>query len=501
MHDAYLTTRCPDCGQTLAVPADGLHASFTCPRCLAVRPGTDLISAETPLRAIPSDGADPASAPAAVERMVDRQDAPPSPGGGECERSRSALPLELADTVLMNSVEAPPPHRGVDVSAGTAPGESFARRATTTAVPSPDGTPLSLTRRLFAALRGPADVAVGLVIGMDSAVAGHRLHLLGGAVLAVLVAQWSSPMLYVVTLPGLAALAYLFLLAGLFSLRDERGAWTLRTVGDFAYAWLDAAVDDFLDLTELPRAEVGRRVGCWLASVGSVAVVVVSPAIGLSARYGTASQTVAGIGHVLPVIQGIGGGLVAAGIVLTVAAHLRRDRSDDRLDRVDLADGSEDARPAVMDLLAPGAETAIRKLAQPSLRSLLEVLRTWRPRRGRGRFDYQFSLRRHLERAFPGSSMDHRRGIATGGGRYVFPDVCLDDRLVIEVLPKVDGVGTELAVGRVLEYLEAWSGGPVVLLVAESRFDFASAPIARQVGALCERGHPVLCVAAGRRVQ
>ena len=56
------------------------------------------------------------------------------------------------------------------------------------------------------------------------------------------------------------------------------------------------------------------------------------------------------------------------------------------------------------------------------------------------------------------------------------------------------------AVGQVAKYAEAWSRGPVFLLVCESRSGFSSEPFTRRLAELQAMGRPVFAVAAGRRV-
>ena len=56
------------------------------------------------------------------------------------------------------------------------------------------------------------------------------------------------------------------------------------------------------------------------------------------------------------------------------------------------------------------------------------------------------------------------------------------------------------AVGQVWKYAEAWTHGPVMLLLCETRAGFAQAGVIDRIGELRDRGRPLFVVAAGRRL-
>ena len=152
--------------------------------------------------------------------------------------------------------------------------------------------------------------------------------------------------------------------------------------------------------------------------------------------------------------------------------------------------------PFVIDTFDPDGNGA-----PVELQVLLHHIARWKPRHQDSEAAYEASLKRFLQRELPGAKVERQQSLQTSDGRMVGKvDLVVDDVLAIELKRLLRSSEADRAVGQVWKYAEAWTRGPVMLLLCETRAGFARAGFIDRIGELRDRGRPLFVVAAGRRL-
>jgi hypothetical protein len=99
--------------------------------------------------------------------------------------------------------------------------------------------------------------------------------------------------------------------------------------------------------------------------------------------------------------------------------------------------------------------------------------------------------------------IDTQRPLRDAAGKRVGRvDLVIGDALAFELKRGMRSASEgDRAVGQVWKYLDAWTSGPVVLLLCETYEDFDQSMTARHVVELSSRGKPAFIVAAGKRLR
>lgn len=188
-------------------------------------------------------------------------------------------------------------------------------------------------------------------------------------------------------------------------------------------------------------------------------------------------------------------------VVLAVLTWLlrkaqRRTREAETFKQAAIALRSTQGVPFVLDAFAGTVHGVPAELG-----ILLDHLSRWRPRQLDSEAAYEASLKRFLQRELPGTKVERQHWLQGADGRRVGKlDLVVDDVLAIELKRLLRSSEADRAVGQIWKYAEAWTQGPVLLLLCETRPDFAQAAFVDRVGQLREKGQPLFIVAAGRRV-
>ena len=155
--------------------------------------------------------------------------------------------------------------------------------------------------------------------------------------------------------------------------------------------------------------------------------------------------------------------------------------------------------PAVLDLTR---DRAAPRVADPLLNGVLASLAAWSPPRWCKReIEYERSLVRHLEKVLPEVRIHAQFPIANADGELRRLDVVIAKAIVLELKCALDAAASQRARGQIEDYLDMWTGGPVLLVVCETPAHFAETQLMGKVRALHSAGRPVLAIAAGRRLR
>lgn len=442
------------CGQVLLVGTHDMSAWYRCPRCGFQGTGGDLVSAKTPLHAIPVD-CQPSSPPPIGQFAFSGDQANPHQPPVEAEEKQCVqLPI------------SPVP---VEQWAGSNPRLQ------------------SSPRTLGGFLRWVAYGIEGHVFSP------WRKGILLIAALTVYLASLVDTLAYAVALVGFSVVTYLMIIVHIWAITDKNGNWSAGAVREWLGELLKSASGWARELNQTPGWYCAVLVGGWLFGVGLVVGVPLGALRMFLEAASIETGGFIGLAFASPIL------LMAFGSLLCMVGVRFRPRRATLRQVAEATDlSSALARyPAAIDVwnLPP---LALRTEEERWLGGWVDVLRTWVPRNCRNERDYEMSLTRHLLRN--GYRVDGQRRIALDDGAAGRLDLVVNGRLAVELKCEHSQSAYDRAVGQVWKYLCAWKRGPVVLLFCETTSDFAGSGIARRITELRNLRSDVALIAAGRRL-
>jgi hypothetical protein len=336
---------------------------------------------------------------------------------------------------------------------------------------------------------------------LDRLASGKRLATLAGLGLVVWFAREQIGGLgYVLSLFAYTSLLYLLLLARFWWVRDQDGNWSWSTFATRARVAVGDTWESVFSAQERSWAATLEQLRGFLLALGTGLVVLGAPA---SALVGAVlsllgfEQAVADFASFVETLSFVGAAVVVlAALTWLLKKTQRRTREADSFKQAALALRDSRNVPFVLDTFDGVASGVPAELG-----ILLGHLARWKPRQLDSEAAYEASLKRFLQRELPGTKIERQYWLQGSDGRRVGKlDLVVDDVLAIEMKRLLRSSEADRAVGQVWKYAEAWTQGPVLLLLCETRADFAQAAFVNRVGQLRERGQPLFIVAAGRRI-
>lgn len=488
---------CPRCGQRLSFPTLDLRAVFACPRCGTQHQVGALVQTETTLPAIP------------VLQAI-RSQAEPGAESTPAQSPRSELIIHQPT----GGPEAFAPHGAVRATTPVSATPSLPMPAVEPDVPLPSpaaenvgsGGAFAVTDRRGAAAMDLARASVAATSSIaerfDAWLWGKRKWFVGGCALLVFVAQELDPFAYAVALVAFAFVLYLLLIARVLALRDDDGGWSVAGVLARLVSAVRDAFESVVDWSGTPFTEVARRLSVLLATTGLVFTVLAPPVKLLFSDFLGVEAGTPGAGEYIESLQSVGPGMLTLATVAFLLWRFRGGRKQVAGEFRDSARavGSGTTVPPVLDIfeLSP---SAVASLPDAGLRRVLEILKTWKPRKLAQEADYRRHLARHLRKRMPAAVVDTEVRLLGAENKLVGRgDLILSDTVLFELKRALTSASADRAVGQVWKYSDVWKHGPVLLLLCESRQDFHDSMLARHVMQLRQQGHHILCVAAGRRI-
>ncbi|MFZ5896834.1 MAG: hypothetical protein ACOY0T_37605 [Myxococcota bacterium] len=467
-----VTVNCTGCGQTLVLPAADLTADFVCPRCGVTRAASAMVTPATPLRAVPAVSAgQPANRTMPLAEYVQQPllpaVAPPVANMAVLGTASSSVSGAPAGAVIETREDAPPPKRA------------------------------------------PTAVAISVVLllgraawRLDAATHGKQLPILIGIGGAVWIARHFFPTAYVPGLFVYSSLLYLLLLARLWWIRDDDGIWSWQRFAERARAATVEYFRGFTTVAELSVASILDQLKVTFLAVGLAFLIVAPPLLALLkfAQSLMTTEGESGLSNLLELVEVLGGILVALGIFSAAAKWLRR-RSPEAAAFTNAASFLQqgESSPFIVDVWE--ASRDIGRVPEP-LRPFVTTLARWQPRGRKTEGEYEASLERFLMKTLPGTRISRQVDLASANGTPMGRiDMIIDKTLAIELKLRLR-LATEVdrAVGQVSKYAAAWTNGPIVLLVCETKEGFSRAAYVDRLAELRRLGRAVYLVAAGRRL-
>ena len=501
---------CLGCGQQLVVPADDLQQTLTCPRCGKSQRVVDILDKSIAL-------------PPVLDGDVSKAQ-PALPGGFETGKLHADADTE-PDAPAFDLPAEPVPHAESPRAHLVTPADSAGPLQPTTSAggQSPD------LLAVGSALEGePPPTKVGifaqLVLGLlrlsailTERLRGKQLLVVGvGGAIVFGVGKLRMPV-YVWLLPSYVFVLYLMLIGWLWSLQDEEGSWTLRhlghrlkQMGNYALGREGGIRDDQNSLPDEPedtKVSLWGKIKDWLAgrrplsfAIGIVILVLLPP-----------FELITGSSNsLLNWLAIIGGGFALLPMVSWALSWGRRHSN--KAKDLFLSIQVDRSIPFQGLLASPGLpagafnvfqldKSDIEAIENKGLSDLLKAFKAWRPHYHDNERGYQLALERFLRRRFRDSKVEREVPIgarhADLNGRL---DLVLADCVAVELKKQMGEAEADRAIGQMRKYSSAWSKGPMVLLVTESRGNAAEARAAREITSTrTGEGHPVLFVAAGHR--
>jgi hypothetical protein len=306
--------------------------------------------------------------------------------------------------------------------------------------------------------------------------------------------------LYVWALFAYSTFLYLLLLARLWWVRDDEGAWSWSHFAERFGAVVRDARNTFA-AGERSLGALLERTKLACLAIG-LALVVLAPPV--SACIYTIASSLALAGESRDIVQALGqleawgGVLTAVGVLAWLWRGLQRRHPSvataEFRKAVEVVAVRHDL-PCFVDV-REGTRSAQQIPAE--LVALVGILGRWRPRRA-NEAGYERSLVRFLEKELPGSKTFAQCPIKLEGGGRAELDVVVDDALAIELKTGLrTAAEADRAVGQLGRYSASWKHGPLMLLVCEARADFGENMIIERVRELRSLGRAVFVVAAGQ---
>lgn len=429
---------CTECAQVIVLNHP-LPSHVRCPRCGFKLKVADLVSADTPLLAVPS------SAPPSSQQDQGRMRAVNTPA-----------PLRIAPvSILEPEIDEPP-----------------AEPPFLEPIPSP----------LAAALAGAQGAARGLSSfgrwvlraceSADRVFAGRRLWLIAsatsfaGASLALNRLLDNDTLAKVSTLSGIALLYPIWLMAFAFAgnLRDEGGQWRGRVVFQRLGAFWRGVVAEIETIGEAPTHIRWRLAtagfGALTLTVFAVANILTVFVLGAgdltdSTAVVEATETLATWGWL--------------GALLTGLVGIGWWRSSPATRVVETFDDSEaweltSQLPPIVALYAgesaPSGDTFLHEM--------LDVLASWPARTWPTETDYQLALKRHMERSLPGVLIEREKRLGPSRSDGI-ADFVIADAIILE-LKKGFRRKTDIdrALGQMDNYSVRHPDKPAMLVIFEA---------------------------------
>lgn len=464
-----VTVICTGCGQTLVVPAADLAANFVCPRCGVTRAASAMVAPGTPLRAVPALPVNQN-----LNRTLPLAEYAPNV-------SPPVAPPQFVETLSLQRAVAANADPGLDADSDEA--RHSPREVRT------------VTDRLVALLGRAA-------WHLDRVTHGRQLLTLIVAGAAVWAARQYSPSAYVPSLFVYASLLYLLLVARLWWIREDDGSWSWHRFAARARAALVEYFRGFTTTAELSFASLRDQFKVTFIAVGLVFVTIVPPALALL-KFAQSFVTTSGdsdLSRVLQHVEQAGWVLIVLGVLSASAKWLQR-KSPEAVAFTHSASflQQNEQSPFIVDVWE--ANRDIGRVPE-QLRPFVTTLARWQPRARRTEGEYEASLERFLLKALPGTRISRQVDLATPNGTPMGRvDMIIDKTLAIELKLKLR-LATEIdrAVGQVSKYAAAWTSGPIVLLVCETKDGFSRAAYVERLAELRRLGRSVFLVAAGRRI-
>jgi len=299
-----------------------------------------------------------------------------------------------------------------------------------------------------------------------------------------------------------SALLYLLVLARLWWVRDADGNWSWVVLRQRLAAASGEGLGALFAAQDRSWASVLEGLRGFLLACGIGLVVLVPPLAQLAREVLSAfglGVTAADIASMAESLGFSGAALVMLAIISwLLQKSQRRTKETESFKQAAAALRTARDLPFVLDLFN-GPSKGLNVPAE--LQVLMDTLARWRPRTLDSEAAYEASLKRFLQKALPGAKVVRQQPLETAEGRPVGRlDIVVDDVLAVELKRLLRSTEADRAIGQVWKYAEAWTRGPILLLLCETRASFADAPFLTRIQGLRERGHPLFVVAAGRRI-
>ena len=446
-----ITRFCGHCGQCLVLPTNDLARSFRCPRCHSVHVAGALVDPSTPIAAVP-----------ASDRMA-------------------SLPAEMLP-------EAAPAAGGAQA---LAPHLHVAQ--------SPN-----IMRKLVgsAALAvSSADRLVTLADRVDSFLYGKRLRLLvvaaAGVVTTAEFASGDLAWLQQLTVFLFIVLGVVLALARVAMFRDDEGRWS-AAVGWSNVGFAFAELGDIVG--RLRTATPSQRLQAAGSGLLGIALITLALRVLFDRIYSTGLDSWdfdwSARWDYCALLAGLG-------LWFWGARARRRDGERSAL----IADPSKDQvrvsqvalafaeLPAVVDCRQGSAHDASESM-HPLLGELFAALRSWHPRRAEKEKPYQYSLYRRLRERIPKAEPQLEVPLRSQGVPYFGKiDILLGHCVLIEMKLRLTTSTAQKAAGQIGMYVRLWEGkGPLVLVLCETKFEFAVSFFEPEIKRLRASGHSVVAV-------
>ncbi|MEO7032863.1 MAG: hypothetical protein ABI548_03445 [Polyangiaceae bacterium] len=305
---------------------------------------------------------------------------------------------------------------------------------------------------------------------------------------------------YVLTLLAYTSLLYLLLLAKFWWVRDPDGDWTWSAFSTRARVAITDVAQTIFDAQERSWAGVLDELRAFLLALGTGLVVLGAPVaaiVGAALSFLGLEQERANFTEFVNTMSVAGTAMIAVALLTWFLKKAqRRAPQADSFKRAAVALRDIRDLPFVIDTFDPDGNGA-----PAELQVLLHHIARWKPRHQDSEAAYEASLKRFLQRELPGAKVERQQSLQTSDGRMVGKvDLVVDDVLAIELKRLLRSSEADRAVGQIWKYAEAWTRGPVMLLLCETRAGFAQAGFIDRIGELRDRGRPLFVVAAGRRL-
>jgi hypothetical protein len=331
---------------------------------------------------------------------------------------------------------------------------------------------------------------------LDAATYGHRLLYLLLAGTAVLAAKTFVTEIYVPTLFAYCVLLYLMLLARVWWVREETGAWTWRCFGERSFGAVRDSVKAFVHAEGLSLQYVTEQLQLVFFACG-MGLAVLAPPLGALAR-GVSNP--GAVTEFLSTLELAGKWLFAVGFLPWLLKRLRgRSAAAKDFKRASVALARGEALGTVPLVIDLRQSVPLSADVPSEFHPLLNTLAQWKPRASEREAGYERSLVRFLERNVPGIDAQTQLPFEADDGTRGRIDVVLDDVVAIELKRDLRASSeADRAVGQIIKYAASWRKGPVILLLVEASEEIADFPVLRRIAELREQGRSLFVVAAGR---
>jgi hypothetical protein len=336
---------------------------------------------------------------------------------------------------------------------------------------------------------------------LDRVADGKRLIVLTSLGFLVWAArEYAGGVSYVLTLLAYTSLLYLLLLARFWWVRNPDGDWTWSTFSTRARVAVTDAAQTILDSQERSWAGTLDELRAFFLALGTGSVALGAPVaaiVGAVLSLLGLEQERATFAQFVNTMSLVGTAMIAVALLTWFLKKAqRRTPQADSFKRAAVALRDTRDLPFVIDTFDRDGNAA-----PAELQVLLHHIARWKPRHQDSEAAYEASLKRFLQRELPGAKVERQQALQTSDGRMVGKvDLVVDDVLAIELKRLLRSSEADRAVGQVWKYAEAWTHGPVMLLLCETRAGFAQAGFIDRIGELRDRGRPLFVVAAGRRL-